>query len=302
MIFQSCVSRQILNTAAGVVAGGAKAYVDFKDEDAKPLIAVTMQGVTTPCAERVVSHIAQSNEYDGMIIHANGEGGRTLEYMAKEGCFRAMAEITLGEMSANLLHGINDAGPDRLNSAIACGIPQVLAPGSVDFSSFRNRDAMAPRLLEEEKAGVLGRRTHYHNTNCTVCTITPDEAYGQGKTIADKLNKAKDTVCILVPMRGWSAYDISAPDIKRGWAGPGSGPSWVPNPEHPEWSLRAEYFINGFMSAIDKSNKHVEMYRVDMHINQPEFADLFYLALHSILDGRYEKGSLANGKIVEKLF
>ena len=44
------------------------------------------------------------------------------------------------------------------------------------------------------------------------------------------------------------------------------------------------------------------MYRVDMHINQPEFADLFYLALHSILDGRYEKGSLANGKIVEKLF
>ncbi len=296
------ISRQILNTAAGVVAGGAKAYVDFKDEDAKPLIAVTMQGVTTPCAERVMSHIAQSNEYDGMIIHANGEGGRTLEYMAKEGCFRAMAEITLGEMSANLLHGINDAGPDRLNSAIACGIPQVLAPGSVDFSSFRNRDAMAPRLLEEEKAGVLGRRTHYHNTNCTVCTITPDEAYGQGKTIADKLNKAKDTVCILVPMRGWSAYDISAPDIKRGWAGPGSGPSWVPNPEHPEWSLRAEYFINGFMSAIDKSNKHVEMYRVDMHINQPEFADLFYLALHSILDGRYEKGSLANGKIVEKLF
>ena len=261
-----------------------------------------MQGVTTPCAERVVSHIAQSNEYDGMIIHANGEGGRTLEYMAKEGCFRAMAEITLGEMSANLLHGINDAGPDRLNSAIACGIPQVLAPGSVDFSSFRNRDAMAPRLLEEEKAGVPGRRTHYHNTNCTVCTITPDEAYGQGQTIADKLNKAKDTVCILVPMRGWSAYDISAPDIKRGWAGPGSGPSWVPNPEHPEWSLRAEYFINGFMSAIDKSNKHVEMYRVDMHINQPEFADLFYLALHSILDGRYEKGSLANGKIVEKLF
>ena len=50
------------------------------------------------------------------------------------------------------------------------------------------------------------------------------------------------------------------------------------------------------------ANKDVEMYRVDMHINQPEFADLFYLALHSILDGRYEKGSLANGKNVEKLF
>lgn len=62
------ISRQILNTAAGVVTGGAKAYVDFKDEDAKPLIAVTMQGVTTPCAERVVSHIAQSNEYDGILI------------------------------------------------------------------------------------------------------------------------------------------------------------------------------------------------------------------------------------------
>lgn len=42
------VSRQILNTAAGIVAGGAKAYFSYADEQSKPLVAVSMQGLRLP--------------------------------------------------------------------------------------------------------------------------------------------------------------------------------------------------------------------------------------------------------------
>ena len=295
------ISRGILNSAAGLAAGGAKAYFEYSDKENKPLVAVSMQGVTTPCSQRVVDHLASDGKADGMVIHANGEGGKTLEYMISEGCFSAVADITLGELSANLLHGINDAGSERLSAASDVGIPQLLVPGSVDFSSFKNRDAMSAHLLEEEKAGVVGRKTHFHNTFCTVCTITPDEGYAQGKLVANKINKATNAVCMVVPMRGWSAYDISGPDIKKGWAGPGHGPSWVPCPDRPEWSLRAVRFIEGFMEAVNKENEFLELYMFDRHINEPEFADILYSILTDIMSDTYQKDSHASTELIKLL-
>lgn len=295
------VSRGILNSAAGLVAGGAKAYFDYRSTENKPLVAVTMQGVTTPCSQRVVDHLSKDGKADGMIIHANGEGGKTLEYMIDEGCFAAVADITLGELSANMLHGINDAGKERLSAATSKGIPQLLVPGSVDFSSFKNRDAMAPWLLEEEKAGVVGRKTHFHNTFCTVCTITPEEGYRQGQLIARKISRATRSVCVVVPMRGWSAYDIAEPDIKKGWAGPGHGPSWVSAPDKPEWSLRAIEFIDGFMNAVEKGNKAIELYTVDRHINDPEFADIVYQVLKEIMSEDYVRNNHVSAELVKLL-
>lgn len=296
------ISRAILNTAAGMAAGGAHAYASFASEADKPLIAVSMQGVTTPCAQRLIERINQSGVYDGMIIHGNGEGGRTLECMVRESCFLAVADVTLGELSATLLGGVNDAGADRMNAAVQMGIPQVLAPGSVDFSSFRDRNAISPKLLTEEQNGAPGRKTHYHNAYCTVCTITPEEARSQGVLFAKKLNGVTAPTSFLIPMRGWSAYDIAAPDLRLGWAGPDCGPSWLSDPQRPEWSLRARLFLDGFLSALEMENEWLEVYRVDMHINDSAFADLVYSVLSAILAGRFKRGSFEDGRQVERVF
>lgn len=86
-------------------------------------------------------------------------------------------------------------------------------------------------------------------------------------------------------MRGWSAYDIAQPDISLGWAGPGPGPSWIPDPAHPAWSYRAKRFLEGFLEALEPGNDLLMLYRADLHINQPEFADLAYRVLLDLLKG-----------------
>ena len=55
-----------------------------------------------------------------------------MEAMISEGYFSAVADTTLGECSAHLLGGINNAGPGRMSSAASNGIPQIMSPGSVD--------------------------------------------------------------------------------------------------------------------------------------------------------------------------
>ena len=296
------VSRKILNTAAALIAGGAKGYMNYKPDQDKPLVAVSMQGVTTPCSQYIINRLKEDGEADGMIFHANGEGGKAMEDMLGEGYFAAAADVTLGECSAHLLGGVNNAGPGRMSGAALNGIPQVMAPGSVDFSSFRNRGEMGERLNHEIDTGVLGRKAHFHNTYCTICTVTPEEAYGLGESFAKKLNFAKAPTTFFIPMRGWSAYDIEAPDIEKGWAGPGSGPSWIPSRNHPGWSYRAERFIEGFLGKLNPDNENIQVYQADMHLNSPEFAELLYGELKDILHGNREKGKYDQGKIVKRIF
>lgn len=296
------VSRQILNTAAGIVAGGAKAWCSYTDEEARPLVAVSMQGVTTPCAQAMIAHMNEDHEVDGMILHANGEGGRTMETMIREGYFSAVADTTLGECSAHLLGGVNNAGPGRMSAAAATGIPQVMSPGSVDFSSFRNRGEMGDRLNGEIDAGIVGRKAHFHNTYCTICTITPQEAWTLGESFAKKMNCATAPISFFIPMRGWSAYDIEMPDREKGWAGPGSGPSWIPSREHPGWSFRAEQFTDGLLKHLKKDNQNIQVYEVDMHINEPAFAELMYRDLRDMLHGSWKKGKYEQQNKVRQIF
>lgn len=296
------VSRQILNTAAGIVAGGAKAYFSYADEQSKPLVAVSMQGVTTPCAQYIMKRLDEDGEVDGMIFHANGEGGKTMEAMISEGYFSAVADTTLGECSAHLLGGINNAGPGRMSSAASNGIPQIMSPGSVDFSSFRNRGEMGDRLNGEIDGGVKGRKAHFHNTYCTICTVTPDEAYGLGMSFAKKLNCATAPVSFFIPMRGWSAYDIEKPDINKGWAGPGTGPSWIASEKNPRWSFRAERFIDGFLNNLKKDNQNIQVYQADFHINDPDFNELMYCDLRDMLKGNWLKGKYETGNKIKRIF
>lgn len=296
------VSKKILNAAAGMIAGGAKGYLAYVPDQDKPLVAVSMQGVTTPCSQYIINRLKQDGEADGMIFHANGEGGKAMEDMINSGYFAAAADITLGECSAHLLGGVNNAGPGRMSSAALNGVPQVMAPGSVDFSSFRNRGEMGERLNNEIDEGVEGRKAHFHNTYCTICTITSEEAYGLGINFAKKLNFAKAPVTFFIPMKGWSAYDIEAPDIEKGWSGPGSGPAWIPSEKHSGWSYRAEKFTESFIKSLDKSNENIQVYQADLHLNNREFAELIYKELRDILHGCRVKGKYEKENVVKRIF
>lgn len=71
------VSRIVLANAAHAAAGMAKAYPATRKfmEHARPLIAITMFGVTTP-AVMAIKAILEAHEFDVVIFHAVGRGQR----------------------------------------------------------------------------------------------------------------------------------------------------------------------------------------------------------------------------------
>jgi len=281
------VTRRILNNAAGAVVGMARApELDAAVE--RPLVGCMMFGVTTPCVLRA-SQYFETRGYDVMINHAVGSGGRSMEELIRDGYIVGMLDITTHEIGDYLLGGVLSAGPGRLTAAGEKGIPQVVAPGGLDLINFGPRDTVPERLLEE--TDQPGRGLYVHNPMVTCIGVSAEEAYRVGEHVAGKLNVAKGPTVLCVPMRGWGACDLPAPNKELGWAGPGPGPVWAADPEHPEWSLRSGYFVSALRKVIDREKPNLEVLLVDKHLNEPEFADLMAGLLEEMLAGKWKKGS-----------
>ncbi len=281
------VTRTILNNAAGAIVGMATPP-EIEAADDRPLIGCMMFGVTTPCVLRASKYFEERN-YDVLINHAVGSGGRSMEELIRDGYIVGVLDITTHEIGDYLLGGVLSAGPDRLTAAGDMGIPQVIAPGGLDLINFGPKDTVPERLLKE--TDQPGRGLYIHNPTVTCVGVSTEEAYRIGEHIANKLNAAKGPTALCVPLRGWGACDLPAPNKDLGWAGPGPGPVWASDPDHPEWSLRAGYFVAALRKLIDRDKPNLDVLLVDKHLNEPEFADLMAELLEEMLNGTWKKGS-----------
>lgn len=281
------VTRNILNNAAGGIVGMASPPEITESSD-KPLVGCMMFGVTTPCVLRAARYLEQK-DYDVMINHSVGSGGRSMEELIRDGFIVGILDITTHEIGDYLLGGVLSAGPDRMTAAGDMGIPQVIAPGGLDLINFGPQDTVPEKLLKE--TDQPGRGLYIHNPMVTCIGVSPDEAYMLGEHMAAKVNQAQGPSVICVPMRGWGACDLAEPDIELGWAGPGAGPVWVADKEHPEWSLRSLRYVEALRKNIDQDKDNVEVILADLHMNQPEFAELMAQLLEEMLNGQWQKGS-----------
>jgi hypothetical protein len=94
-------------------------------------------------------------------------------------------------------------------------------------------------------------------------------------------------------MRGWSAYDQSeeTATLERGWAtGNGDGPTWSPDPSHPGWSQRSTLMLSVLQKLFNRENPNLDLLVCDLHILDPEFADLLNLCMGDMLDQAWRKG------------
>lgn len=281
------VTRKVLNNAAAAVVGMANAPV-VKAGTEKPLIGCMMFGVTTPCVLRASKYF-EDKGYDVMINHAVGSGGRSMEELISDGYIVGMLDITTHEIGDYLLGGVLSAGPDRLTAAGRKGIPQVVSVGGLDVINFGARETL-PKKYEEEQH-LPGRAIYVHNPTVTCAGVSMDEAYEIGLHMAEKLNQATAPTALCVPLRGWGAVDMAAPDKALGWAGPEPGPVWYSDPEHPEWSLRGSRLIQALRERIDRQKPSLDVLLVDKHMNEPDFADILAELLDEMLSGKWTKGS-----------
>jgi len=234
------ISRPILSNAARAVAGMVALPAKPSDASDRPLVALTMFGVTTKCVMRAKEQIEKAG-YETLVFHATGNGGQAMETLIAEGLIAGVLDLTTTELADEACGGFLTAGPERLTAAGKAGVPQVVSVGALDMVNFYAPDTVP--------AKYKGRKLYPHNPVVTLMRTTPEENARIGADLGAKVAAAKGPKSILLPKKGLSAIDAAGQPF-----------------DDPE-ARQALY------GAIRDHAKGVEIVELDHHINDPEFAD-----------------------------
>jgi uncharacterized protein (UPF0261 family) len=234
------ISRRIYTNAAAAIVGMVRQEIPKATEE-KPLITASMFGNTTPCVNHA-REILESKNYEVLVFHATGTGGRTLEELIADGYITANLDLTTTELADEVCGGVLSAGPDRLMAAARAGVPTVLAPGCVDMANFGARATMPQKYQS--------RLLYEWNPNVTLMRTNVDENRAIGEMIARAANVSTGPVAILIPLRGVSQLDS-----------PG-GAFWDPE-------------ANGacFKAIKENLKPGIPFIEMDNNINDPAFAE-----------------------------
>jgi len=197
------LSRQVIANAALAMVGMVSNEPDVEVEE-KPTIGITMFGVTTPCVQAAREYL-EDRGYETIVFHATGTGGRAMESLIEEGIIDGVLDVTTTEWADELVGGVLNAGPERLDAAGEAGIPQVVSTGALDMVNFGPRDSV-PEEFE-------GRTFHVHNPQVTLMRTTAEENAELGAIIAEKLNAATGPTALALPLGGVSMLDVEGEDF-----------------------------------------------------------------------------------------
>ncbi len=235
------ISRQVLANAAHAMAGMVRAWRPPPVET-RPAIGLTMFGVTTPCVQGVTQ--ALQDEFECLVFHATGTGGRSLEKLADDGRLKAMVDLTTTEIADLLCGGVLSAGEDRLGAAARRRLPYLGSCGALDMVNFWGRETVP--------AAFNDRLFHVHNAHVTLMRTTPDENRRIGEWIAERLNRMEGLVRFLIPEGGVSALDA---------------------PGQAFWSPEADAALFEALEARTRQSARRRLVRVPAHINDPAFIE-----------------------------
>lgn len=234
------ISRVILSNAAQAIV--AMSAHPPAVAETKPAIGLTMFGVTTPCVTAIAEQLGP--DYETLVFHATGTGGRTMEMLVDSGLISGVIDITTTEIGDYLFGGVLAAGPERLDAIARTGVPYVGSFGACDMVNF-----WAPDTVPEKYADRLFYR---HNANVTLMRTSAHECRVIGEWIGGKLNLCDGPVRFLIPEKGVSSLDIEG---------------------GPFFDAEADAALFEAIAEAVAWTGNRKLVRVPAHINDPEFAD-----------------------------
>lgn len=245
------ISARIMANAAGALAGMAMAAVPALREE-RPLIVASMFGVTTPCVTTARERL-EALGYEVLVFHQTGAGGGSMEALIAAGFIAGSLDVTTTEFCDSVAGGVLAAVPDRLESAGARGIPQVVSLGALDMVNFGPLESVPERYRE--------RNLYVHNPTITLMRTTPDECREIAAIIAGKLNAATGPTVLFVPLRGVSMIAVDGQVFH--------------DPEADE------ALFSTLRELVDTSK--VEVHEVDVDVNDAAFALAMANRLHELI-------------------
>lgn len=235
------VCKSSLSQAAGAVLGAARA-VEMPSKD-RPMVGMTSLGTSCLKYMKALKPALEERGYDLVVFHATGMGGMAYESLASQKQFVCVMDFCLQEVCNYMAGSAINSGANRLTSAGTAGIPQLVAPGSVDlldFPGWQNVQEMYP-----------DRPAHEHNRLIHCIVSNPEERRAQGREFVERLSQATAPVHFILPEKGIEEWDREGCDL------------------HDPEGLGA--FVEEVKSLLP--NDTVALSSLDAHINDDEFVE-----------------------------
>ncbi len=250
------ITEQVLMNGAHALAGMIARMPSAAERSAailrkKPALGITMFGLTTPCVQALTAEL--DTEYDCLVFHATGIGGRSMESLADSGMLVGAVDVTTTEIADLLVGGVFPATEDRFGAFIRHELPYVGSVGALDMVNFGPRDTVPEKFR--------GRNFLIHNPNVTLMRTTRDENRAFGHWIGERLNAMRGPVRFLLPEGGISGIDT---------------------PGKPFHDPEAD---NALFEALEKTVTRTgqrQVTRVPAAINDPPFAHALVEAFQAI--------------------
>jgi uncharacterized protein (UPF0261 family) len=246
------ISRPILRNAANAIAGMVM-RLEAEAQATKPAIATTMLGITTPCVMCVKAKL-ESQGYDVVPFHANGTSGPAMEQLIEQGMFKGVIDLSTHEVIDHQNGGLAGA-PGRLEALTRTAIPAVVSVGGSDYVLFES--------MEKAPEKYQGRQHMVHNAQMTCFAPTPEEMVAAAREMIERLNRAIGPTVVVLPGKGFSRPN------EEGM------PLFVPEGN--------QAVIEEFRHTL---RPEIPMILADLHINNPEFADLITGCMQGLLQGK----------------
>jgi uncharacterized protein (UPF0261 family) len=257
------ITRAVIDNAARAVVAMASGWMERAAAGAPrtPLVAVSAFGGTAACVQRVEARLKAAG-YEVMLFHASGPGGRALESLARRGELFGVVDVTTHELTDLLVGGVYSAGEERLTGAGAMGLPQVIVPGALDHANFWA--GMVPERFRS-------RQFFRYNPQNLLMRTNAEEFEALGKLMAERLNQARAPFIVLVPTGGFSEH---TPRVARDLEDRPAGPWRQPETDG--------VFVRSLRAHLTRG----ELRELDLHINDPAFADACVNAFLELVAGR----------------
>lgn len=250
------ISKAVYKKAAASVCAMAEVYSTESKTAGSNLLAASMFGNTTKAVNHARSLLEQL-DYEVVIFHATGTGGRTMETLIKDGYFSGVLDITTTELADEICGGELSAGPERLSAASEKGIPQIITPACIDMCNFWAEDTIPTRYK--------GRNFYKWNPNVTLMRTNIEENRQIAELMAKNLNKAAGPLEVYLPLKGFSELDIP------------EGPFW--------WPAANEAFT---ATLKEKLRKDIPIHELEYNINDQEFSSKLAEALNKLITKKGE--------------